>query len=57
MLWDSMGQTLVSLILLLVVLPLGVLKVVSEIVACYLQQTGPLSRILFSLREWLFGPP
>ncbi len=57
MFWESMGQSLVSLILLLVVLPLGVLTVVSEIVACYLQQTGPLSRFLFSLREWLFGPP
>lgn len=54
MFWESVGQTLISLLIILVGIPFAICLFI-EFGVSFLNIPGPIARSLTVIYEWLFG--
>lgn len=57
MFWESLGQVVLALCLLLIALPLAVILIMGELGAYYLQRDSLTTRLLEAITKWMTRRP
>lgn len=57
MFWESLGQVVMALCLLLIALPLAVILIMGELGAYYLQRDSLTTRLLEAITKWMTRRP